>query len=49
MFIIYVIGARDAKRSDMAGGSHANGVVNVRAGFSAKRKGPVHEVNTFPL
>ena len=38
MFIVDVIGARDAKRSDMAGCSHANRVVNVHAGFPAKRK-----------
>lgn len=49
MFIIDVIGAGDTKRSDMGGGSHANGVVDIYAGFPAKREGPVQEVMTFPL
>lgn len=49
MFIIDVSGAMDAKRSGMGGRSHADGVVDICAGFPAKTKGAIQEVITFPL
>ena len=50
MFIIDVMVARDAKRSDMGGGSNANGIVNISAGYPAKRKRHVRSNNvTFLL
>ena len=44
MFITDVIGAMDAKRSDMGGGNHVSGVLDICAGFPAKTKDPVQEV-----